>query len=71
MAKSHKKAPHNTHTAITQTDLLLNAATKKNVPMTAHHTGMGSIIKISQELRYFSSVTYGAPSVKIRCRESC
>ena len=47
MPKAHKKAPHNTHAAIAQTDLLLNAAMKKSVPTTAHQMGIGSHIKVS------------------------
>jgi hypothetical protein len=51
MPKAHNKAPHNTHAATAQTDLLLNAAMKKNVPTTKHQMGIGSIIKVSQNIK--------------------
>jgi hypothetical protein len=56
MAKAHRAAPHNTHAAIAQIDLLLNAAIKKNVPTTAHQTGIGSTIKVGLILPRLRSV---------------
>jgi hypothetical protein len=50
MPKNHRNAPQITHAAIAQEDLLLNAAMKNIAPTTKHQTGIGSIMKVSQNI---------------------
>ena len=50
MAKNHRNAPQITHAAIAKKDLLLNAAMKNIAPKKKHQTGIGSIMKVSQNI---------------------
>jgi hypothetical protein len=50
MPKNHRNAPQITHAAIAQKDLLLNAAMKNIAPTTKHQMGIGSIMKVSQNI---------------------
>ena len=57
MPKKHRNAPQITHAAIAQEDLLLNAAMKNIAPTTKHQTGIGSIMKVSQNIAQNVSVS--------------